>query len=148
MKRTHLCDKDNFQVVQMSYIQAQFKPKGLWYQIDGSWKEWCDMEMPDWAYRITHEYELELDMSNMLVIDTPEKFIAFSNEYSRDYDEGRIYHNKYIDWPLVASRYTGIEITHYFHQFRMDPEHHWYYPWDLASGCVFDISIVKLNKDL
>lgn len=49
-----------------------------------------------------------------------------------------------IDWPKVAKRYGGIEITPYIYKARMT--HLWYYGWDVASGCVWLASAVQNIK--
>jgi hypothetical protein len=46
-----------------------------------------------------------------------------------------------IDWKKVAKEYSGIEICPYIGEQRL--KFSWYYPWDVASGCVWDNSAVK-----
>ena len=48
-----------------------------------------------------------------------------------------------IDWKKVASKYDGIEINPY--QFEARYQYLWYYGWDVASGCIWNLKSVKLN---
>lgn len=48
-----------------------------------------------------------------------------------------------FDWIDVASRYSGIEIAPYQWKRRIHPSTFWYYTWDCASGCIWDLSAIK-----
>jgi hypothetical protein len=50
-----------------------------------------------------------------------------------------------IDWKRVASRYAGIEICPYQNSLRMKAITGWYYPWDVASGCIWSPAGMKLS---
>ena len=48
-----------------------------------------------------------------------------------------------IDWKKVASKYDGIEIVPYQPKARMNLL--WYYGWDIASGCIWNLGNTSLN---
>ena len=108
------------------------KPAGLWYSCNEEWKNWVMYEMPQWWESYNFKYNINVDLSKMLVIRTEEEFLAFEKEY--------VFGNKLkaIDWERVANRYAGIEICPY--QYRMRGGHKWYRPWDIGSGCIWDPS--------
>jgi hypothetical protein len=49
-----------------------------------------------------------------------------------------------IRWDKVAERYQGILIPNYIWEKRMDP--FWYYPWDCASGCIWNVDAIESIK--
>ena len=53
-----------------------------------------------------------------------------------------------IDWAEVASKYDGIIISPYQWSLRLDMEMMWYYGWDCASGCIWNISAIKELKEV
>ncbi len=88
------------------------KPGGLWYQVDGSWEQWCSCEMPHWAAKHKHKYVLEIDFTKVLVIDTPDKFLAFYDEYKHANATYTFMQRFEIDWTRVSKDYAGIDIPH------------------------------------
>jgi hypothetical protein len=129
---------------------------GFWYGIDGSWADWCLCEQFRGGER--YFYELEIDTSAILTISTIAEFEAFEDEYigpppwQSDLDRyidkmapGTPRHMRIglgeINWPKVAEKYAGVEITPYLYEKRLSS--HWYYGWDCASGVVWDINAVK-----
>jgi len=147
MIRTHVSRRP-IELDNVIREQDTFKPRGLWYQIDNSWEDWCQSEMPDWIDKITNKYQLELDMTNVLVLSTIEEMTAFTHKYRHSYDGTISRFRWYINWDMVASDYKGIEIPFYLWPLRMHEDFHWYYSWDVASGCVFDPSIIKTFKEI
>lgn len=123
------------------------KPHGLWFSVgDGpdSWREWCEREefMLDslvWRNVITFR-----DDARILRISGGRELDAFDDEYrpypdDPDWDALRL--SRYaIDWARVGERYQGIIIAPYCWSRRMDLD--WYYGWDCASGCVWDVSAI------
>ena len=49
-----------------------------------------------------------------------------------------------IIWENIARDYSGIEICPYLHNFRYTQS--WYYPWDIASGCIWKNDAIKNVK--
>lgn len=113
------------------------KPKGLWYSCNDEWKNWVMYEMPQWWESYNFKYNIQIDMSRMLIIRTEEELLAFEQEYiSTGSPFGPGF--KVIDWSKVANNYTGIEICPYQQGARYSSD--WYYGWDIASGCIWDPS--------
>jgi len=120
-----------------TYIQRHdVKPTGVWYS-DHEWREWCEGEEFGLA-RLKHVTRLELDMSRILLLQSPYDMDQFQKEYEGPWLESTIM--MAINWPVVAERYAGIEIAPYQYNHRMST--FWYYGWDCASGCVWDLSAV------
>jgi hypothetical protein len=130
--------------------QRVFKPSGLWYSVEGSedsWSTWCMGE----GFRMENlefQYKIELDKSRILFIKTVEELDAFHS---------RFYYSRYtfvnVCWDRVAENYSGIEIAPYqwSRRLSLDGGYDWYYGWDCASGCVWDLSAItefKLHNDL
>lgn len=111
-----------------------FKPIGLWISDQSeprNWFDWC----LDEEYHLdilAFAYIVELKANpNILFITSLEELKAFSIRfYAPDY---------YIDWPKVRANYAGIVISPY----RYDARNVWYYGWDVASGCIWDISAIS-----
>ena len=136
MKRIHLSPNDHFTIEGRSQAVGT-KPTGLWYGIDNSWQEWAAERLP-WIY--DHSFELELDLSRMLIISNEQDFRKFHSQYKTIlYSVTEV-----IDWPKVALEYGGIETNPYLPS--LTSEYIWYYGWDVASGCVWDMPNIKINK--
>lgn len=125
-----------------TYLQrAASKPTGFWYGIDNSWIDWCESEMPEWV--TPHRYKLDIDMSKVLVVDTIEKMRDI-NKHVVNTDEYFHKFNYDVDWAYFEKKgYKGIEIPRYMYELRMNHDFFWYYSWDVASGCIWDTSIIK-----
>jgi hypothetical protein len=121
-------------------LRIDMKPIGLWYGIGKSWIDFVQSNMPE--RETEHVFKIDIDPINVLIIDNDKKFLDFSNQYKDPENEGR-FGNWKIDWPEVAKKYKGIEFPIYFSKYRSDSEHQWYYPWDVESGCIWDLSAVK-----
>lgn len=122
-----MTNKDSIDV----YVKEQehgFKPKGIWYGIGTSWIDWVRTEMPEWEDE--HVFKLDVNESEMLMIHTLEDLYSFTNKYGGS--------DRLINWNLVANEYGGIEISPYMWRARMDRRTWWYYPWDVASGCIWN----------
>jgi hypothetical protein len=124
--------------------KADFKPKGLWYACGDEWIQWAINEnygFGDWVYLV------HIDMAKMLKLKNAAEVRGFSAEFEvprNSLSKSEYYHFN-IDWPKVAARYSGIEICPYVSSLRLEPEVAWYYGWDVASGCVWDPSALKLE---
>ena len=117
------------------------KPSGLWMTVeqdgeDQCWRSWCEQE----GYRLhalKHVHEIDVNMTHMLVLDTPEAVIRFDDKYTQDKRRHFI-----IDWTRVAEDFAGIFIVPYQWNLRMSMIN-WYYSWDCSSGCVWDTSHIR-----
>jgi hypothetical protein len=129
------------------YIQKfTHKPKGVWYQIRDEGSKWGKRASFEWGDRL---YDLDIDTSNILVINTYEELVAFHEKYYKVYQIlGKISYS-HIDWIRIANEYSGFEINNYykikyddnFDDFNMD--YGWFYFMDFSSGCVWDLDIIK-----
>jgi len=118
-----------------------FKPRGLWFTTTegDNWKAWCESENFS-VGNLTHATQITfkrlakvLRLSGMKAIDT------FTDRY------GMAGHNGYrmqIDWIHVANDYGAIVIAPYCWRRRNTIHTFWYYPWDCASGCVWDAAVI------
>ncbi len=126
--------KLNFPVAQPNpYEDGVGKPEGLWYAVGTVWIDWVESEMPHWMGDKFYKIEIT---NRVLKLDKKIKFEPFVKQYGRP-DKFSV-NPKYvhIDWQAVAKDYAGIEIAPYQWDFRF--EYMWYYPWDVASGCIWD----------
>jgi len=110
------------------------KPTGFWYSCEHEWHDWVRLEMPNWEG--DNYYDVQIDYSNVLVIDTYEKLLDFDAQY-KNKEFG-------INWQLVAQEYSGIEICPY--QYKVRYKLMWYYGWDIASGCIWKRDAIKAIK--
>ena len=141
--RIHM-SKTSFELEQRTFAQlVTMKPRGFWYGFGGEWIDWCRHEMPNWTGK--YIYGVDVDNINILRITTHMELMQFSREYQSDVsDTGyRREAGEAIDWKMVASKYDGIEINPY--QFEARYQYMWYYGWDIASGCVWNLKNVKLK---
>lgn len=118
------------------------KPIGLWYGFGTSWIDFIRAEMPERETHHVFKIEIETNSTDMINVDIEKMFLWFSKKYKDPEKEGK-YGNHKINWPEVTEKYKGIEFPEYFDKFRLDPEHGWYYPWDIECGCIWDTSIIK-----
>jgi len=129
-----------------------YKPKGLWYGFGTSWLEWVRSEMPDWEKDYKSIFLLEINESSVLKLSSKEELIEFTKNYSPSHNSIGPSSTSYsernlIDWSMVANKYAGIEINPYIYSARRDEFTNWYYPWDVASGCIWRKSGIKsINK--
>ena len=147
MKNSHLTREKEFKLENRIYkcSHSSDKPKGLWYQIDDSWEEWCKYNMPKWlgtSSRGAYKTNIEIDKTNVLVIKTLEEFDNFHNKYRAL--NTSLFHSCNINWERVSEEYDGIEISDYFYERRLENWCSWYYGWDIASGCIWNTNIIKV----
>jgi hypothetical protein len=119
------------------------KPKGFWYACGTGWIRWVRGNMPEWLGK--HHYELSLDYSNILKLSGYDDIKNFTEEFGAHPDSGMSLESD-IDWPKVASVYSGIEICP--HNKKAKYDFMWYYTWDVASGCVWNSDAIILKKKL
>lgn len=112
------------------------KPNGFWYSFGYEWINLTKSEL----YWLEGKYVYEVDVknANLLQISTPEQLLHFNKQYL-GYD-GWV---KRIDWHIVSRNYDGIEINP--HQWEVRDELSWYKSWDVASGCVWDLTKIQLT---
>lgn len=124
-----------------------FKPHGLWYSLDSEWIEWCECNMEGWVR--DNIIEIDVDLSNFLILETKEQVVEFSNKYgARIHPEVDM---KNIQWAKLKDKYAGIEIRNYHsikwnHNFMLGTDNIWFSGWDVSSGCIWDLSVIKSHK--
>lgn len=129
-------------------INVYAKPKGLWYGFGDSWVYFMVTEgLKDRADLSNYTYEVE-PSANILSISTEQEMSSFTAKFGFP---GETYGEYGINWEKVASSYSGIEITPYQGGIRGSfvdgagwaQRFAWYYPWDVASGCIWDPNGIK-----
>jgi hypothetical protein len=133
--------------VYPTMLRPQRKPEGLWYGIDGSWVQWCLSE--DWGTNQKAFWEIDLDESRLLRVSNLKQFSVFEQKYAGPDPLLEAYPDlprptkftHLIRWSAVAEGYGGVEISPYLWAMRLDRA--WYYPWDVASGCIWDLSMIR-----
>ncbi len=118
-----------------------FKPHGLWVSVEGKddWRAWCESESFG-AERFRLEYEIVLRPdSRVLHIRGAQALDSFTRMF-RAGDRDRFLDQ--ILWGDVAAAWQGIVIAPYLWSRRNTDHTFWYYPWDCASGCIWDASAV------
>ena len=121
------------------------KPIGLWYGFGTSWIDFIRAEMPE--RETQHVFKIEVDDFELVDIDRDKIFLWFSQRFKDPQKEGR-FGNYKVDWPEVTKKYKGIEFPIYFDKYRGNPDHDWYSSWDIASGCIWDLSAIKKVEKL
>lgn len=165
MKLIHYAPKKRVLQRQLLYAQSiDHKPKGLWVSCETyeenrldpreyeeptmNWYEFASVNIgPE---RLTYRHEVELtDAANMLTLDTTADMMLFTKEYTaipeRYHDEANFTPDVglWIDWRLVRDRYQGIMIPIYHWNLRLSDVTRWYYIWDCASGCIWDLEAIQ-----
>jgi hypothetical protein len=127
-----------------NYQDIDFKPDGFWYSCGSEWANWIKTEMPEWEGK--YLYEVLLNNANMLYLRNEANMSLFEKKYgaTRHSVGGFVVSGeRMIDWGKVALDYDGIEINPY--QFHSRSSRMWYYPWDVASGCVWNTDKIQLK---
>ena len=123
--------------LQVKPEYALQKPKGLWYGCGDSWIEWVKIEMPEKLEKANYLYEVKLG-EEIIQISSDDEFDNFQSEFGF----GSGWRGPAINWKEIQEQeYNGIEICPYNWERRMKSD--WYYPWDVASGCIWDPSGVS-----
>jgi hypothetical protein len=119
------------------------KPYGVWYSLDYHWHKVFSYQDEEsfrkWINPIDNI--LDIDMTDILVIRTPEDVLALHTRYGR-MKRGRIA----IQWNKVATDFSGIEIPFWYRSLNKlveDVNTVWLDTWELDSGCTWDLSVIK-----
>lgn len=141
--RIHLSKDNIYKLEKRYYIQRSYdKPDGFWYGFGNEWIDWTETAGPN--YQGDYVYEVDINGSNILQIKDYSEITVFTKEYGSDKQiaPGIIFN---IDWPKIELRYDGIEINPYIRQARNDTKTLWYYGWDVASGCIWNLEKVNIK---
>ena len=119
------------------------KPEGLWVSVGEEWLDWCRSEEfrteSDWY----EHWVTVADDANLMQLSSKQDLDRFTADYGVQIDPRFL--SRFIDWTRVASEYDGIIIAPYQYGRRLTPHTHWYYGWDIASGCIWNSAVVKLT---
>ena len=120
----------------------RYKPRGLWVSVEGpdDWLSWCLSE----GFRLenlTHVHAVELAPSaRVLWLRSGACLDDFTEKYG---EEHYVAHYRKIMWEKVALDWHGIVIAPYLWERRMADHTFWYYGWDCASGCIWNVDAIK-----
>jgi hypothetical protein len=127
-----------------------YKPRGFWVSVLGErdWPAWCEAEgFQVKALRHGHQVTLRAD-ARVLLLQTPHELDNFTARYGRAPDcyrgdTTKTTRRQYteIDWGRVAEQHDGLVVAPY--QWQSRHEHMWYYGWDCASGCIWNLGAVE-----
>jgi hypothetical protein len=129
------------QIDEREYVQCvDYKPEGLWLSVQGEydWEWWCRNE----AFgldRLAHPNLIVLAPSaRLLWLSTPSQIQKFTRRYAVPSPAHRFIVG--VDWSIVVEDYQGIVIAPY--QWKCRHSIGWYYTWDCASGCIWDLKAI------
>lgn len=128
------------------------KPVGLWVSVEGEddWPSWCRGE--DFcvgSLTCAHQVTLNPDatilhISSGVEIEKFHDIYAMPSEFHRGrgfaYGGEKDYWG--IDWNRVSTECDGIIIAPYLWSHRLSGAVNWYYGWDCASGCIWNLSAI------
>ena len=138
------------------------RPDGLWVSVGDAWlvdqhTRWRkDAKLGSAHYPRRFKYANKITIANdsdILVITNESEFKAFNDGYSELYLSGFGQQVRRIKWREVRKRYQGIIISPHLDDMaiRVDaqgnpfyiPESIWYGTWVVASGCLWDVSVIE-----
>lgn len=152
MKLSHFSTEETitpYAETQTDRTDTFMKPYGLWVSVDGpdDWAEWCADEMPHWIEGKRRHQVVLADDAEVLTLSTVGEILAFHETYAepdplfaKHYDRRDM---RGINWARVAVTFQGIVIAPYQWSLRLGGPTQWYYPWDCASGCIWDPAAIK-----
>jgi len=130
-----------FELRACSYLQINLmKPNGLWLSVDGddSWEDLCRNENFRIEY-LKYKYIVKLKKdANIRHLIGYDDIVAFTQEFEYKYLSFTE-----IKWPKVAKQYDGIIIDPYVWKGRCAITLSWYYNWDCASGCIWNLDAIE-----
>lgn len=116
------------------------KPNGIWYGFGRSWLDYVagHPHINHLQYQGTFIYLVKIkDQNKILRLKTRGDIDKFNEKY---------YTKPGINWQAVAQSWSGIEINPFIPNLHRDGgKYSWYQTWDVASGCVWDVSAIQLK---
>jgi len=132
---------------ERTYLQGlSFKPHGLWVSDESasmSWSEWCRREHFQ-EQNLEYRTELDIALSEVLLISSARDMKLFHLAYRAALPCSNSM--TLINWAKVAKDHMGIIVTPYLWDFRLKFEYIWYYGWDCAGGCIWDLTCIRLAQ--
>ena len=126
------------------------KPRGLWVSVEGEddWKSWCIRER-FWLVNLTTETEIKLlPDAKIIHLSCAGDIDDFGDKYTAVEYPYNGFPGAFINWPQIATEYDGIIIAPYVWSRRLASRCFWYYGWDCASGCIWNIGAIESMKTL
>ena len=121
------------------------KPVGLWVSVDNEWDDWCKSEgFRD--HKGWHKYEVDLCDADVLLLNTPERVLEFNEQLKSEGSMVEGFSTIMAAWQSIADKCDGLIIAPYLWQLRLDRRCSWYYGWDIAGGCIWNASKLKIKK--
>lgn len=120
------------------------KPVGLWLSVDDNdegWKDWCkgnDYGEEGLAHRAEVTLRQKANIRYLTHAGALDEFTALFGVL--------VYGSAYIDWRRVTSLYDGIVIAPYIWERRLVRRTFWYYSWDCASGCIWNLKAIEVVR--
>ena len=106
IRYTHLSKKQ----INLIYMEKpcklnndELKPKGLWFSKNNEWKDFCIESQ----FVYSHEYELEINFDNFLIIDSLDSLEIFIKKYYCP-------ETPCIKWNDIIHKYSGIYFDNYY----------------------------------
>lgn len=143
---------DSARTYEQSKPRSFGKPVGFWVSVQGEddWPSWCiDNEFATYTLKHVSEVTLAPD-ANVLMLDTVDAIVDFHDSLSVEDTSGWLPHTRLgkeyvwksrpIDWTPITDLYDGIIIAPYQWSCRM--KYDWYYGWDVASGCIWNLRAI------
>lgn len=139
---------DRNRTYEQNALREYGKPRGFWVSVAGEddWPQWCRSEefhVAGLKYRSV--VKLKPDAA-VLMIGTGVELDAFHKIFSvenRDWQAlSGNFNYRPLNWQLVTEIYQGIIITPYLWSHRLSGPS-WYYGFDCASGCIWDVSAIE-----
>lgn len=125
------------------------KPVGFWVSVEGEddWPSWCRSE-ECFVGALTHLNRVELfPAAAVFYIRTGAELETFHEIFAHETDFDRRYGYAKphwpIDWRRVSKECDGVIIAPYLWQHRLSSTVRWYYGWDCASGCIWNLSAIE-----
>lgn len=137
------------------------KPHGMWFTVgngEDSWRAWCEAEDFHPTHLVHATEVIFKPTARVLKISTPNGLVSFTERYGfvppwmreptawslfAHYGKGYS-----INWGKVAKRYDAVVIAPYLWECRLSDKTFWYYGWDCASGCVWNIKAIDRLKPI
>lgn len=133
------------------------KPRGFWYSCYNDWYNFTQREdqfHSKYIHQININSRVLTNIQNknkdkLLVIHNLKDFDIFNSRYAYELrysnDSENDLLNYLVDWNKVSQDYGGIQICPYL---KKRKKILWYYSFDVASGCVWNIKSIIKNSDL
>lgn len=116
------------------------KPDGLWLSYEDHWIKWCqENNFYTLQYRSEESYKIVFKHDAMIAgINSPEDIFAITEKYM-----GNSFSSYWIDWVTFSKNFQGIIISPLQWSCRLHNDSLWYYGWDVASGCIWDLLAIE-----